>query len=137
MPIRGSNICRDRRNLFQYYSKSLFVETDDQLFTDAQHWRAERSRPAENQARDFVFVVDFLQIEVDEFPASSHIKFLHPVQQLERVAAFVTDFACVDLLDRVDTVLRKKLLRFLAGCSARSVVAPVNLRHRLSPLNVC
>lgn len=115
--------------LFQHFAESFFVEADNQLLPDAQHRCAERSRPTEYQSRDFVFVVVFLQIKVDEFPASPHIKFIHPVQQFERVIAFVTDFSSVDFLDRVDTVIRKKLLRFFAGRSAGAVVAPVNLRH--------
>ena len=71
---------------------------------------------------------------MDELLSFPYIKFLHPVQQIERVIAFVTDFASVDFLDSVDVVFRKKLLRFFAGRSAGSVIAPVNLQHFLSPL---
>ena len=70
---------------------------------------------------------------MDELLSFPNIKFLHPVQQIERVIAFVTDFASVDFLDSVDVVFRKKLLRFFAGRSAGSVIAPVNLQHFLSP----
>ena len=71
---------------------------------------------------------------MDELLSFPNIKFLNPVQQFERVITFVTDFASVNFFDRVDTVLRKKLLRFFAGRSARSVIAPVNLQHFLCSL---
>lgn len=73
---------------------------------------------------------------MDELLSLPYVKIFHPVQQSERVIAFVTDFSSVDFLDRVDTVVRKKLLRFFARRSAGAVVAPVNLRHLLSLLCV-
>jgi hypothetical protein len=69
---------------------------------------------------------------VDEFFAPGDIQLLHPVEKFERVVALITDFSGVDFFDRVDIVVRKKLLRFFAGRSARSMVAPVNLRHRMN-----
>ncbi len=120
-------------HLLEGLAESFFVEADDQLLTDSQNRSSQRSRAAQNQSSDFVFVVLFLQIKVDELLSSRHVKFFHPVQQLERVIAFVSNFAGVDFLDGVDTVVRKKLLRFFAGRSARSVIAPVNFRHHLFP----
>jgi hypothetical protein len=118
--------------LFENFVQSFFVKADNQFLADTQHRRTKSSRAAENHSSDLVFVVTFLQVEADKLLPSSDEKFFQPVQQFERVVAFVTDFAGVDFLDRVDTVLRKKLLRFFTGRSARSVIAPVNLRHLLS-----
>ena len=118
------------RPLLQHLPKGFLVEADDKFFANPQNWRSQCSRAAQNQSGDLVLVVPFLQIKVDEFLSSCHIKFLHPVQQFERVVAFVADFSSVDFLDRVDTIVRKKLLRFFAGSSARPVITPVNFRHR-------
>ena len=121
-----------RKKLFQHFAQGFLVEANDQLFPDAQYRSAECSRPAKNHSSNFVLVVVFLQIEMDELLSFANIKILHPVQQFERVAAFVADFSSVDFLDRVDTVVRKKLLRFFAGCSSRAMITPVNFRHFLS-----
>lgn len=125
-----------RKKLFQHFAQGFLVEANDQLFPDAQYRSAECSRPAKNHSSNFVLVVVFLQIEMDELLSFANIKILHPVQQFERVAAFVADFSSVDFLDRVDTVVRKKLLRFFARRSAGAVVAPINLWHLLNLLCV-
>lgn len=123
--------CPSVAQLFENLAESLFVKPNNQLLPDPQNGRAERSRPAKNHSRNFVLVVVLFQIEMDELLSFPHIKIFHPVQQLERAVAIVTDFPSVDFLDRVDTVVRKKLLRFFTGHSARSVITPVNLRHLL------
>jgi hypothetical protein len=116
--------------LLQYLTEGLFVEADDQFFADSQNGRPQRSRPAQNQTGNFILVVVRLQVEVNELFAPRHVQLLHPVEQLERIVAFITNFPGIDFFDRVDIVVRKKLLRFFAGRSARSMVAPVNFRHR-------
>ena len=133
-PSPGNRLFRDGSGnieLLQHFVESFFIEANDQLFSDAQNRRTQCSRSTQNQSGHFVPVVVFLQVKVDELLSSRHVKFFHPVEQSQRVVAFVSDFAGIDFLDRLDTVVRKKLLRFFTGRSARAVIAPVNLRHRV------
>lgn len=115
----------------QHLVESFLVESHDQLLTDSQNGRSKRSGSSQNQPGDFVLVVVLLQVEVKQLLSSRDVQFLHSMQQRKCIIASVADFACIDLFNRFDTVLRKKLLRFFAGSSSGAVIAPVDFRHLL------
>ena len=116
--------------LLEHLLQSLFIETNDQLFSDAQDRCPQRSGSAQHHLRQFIIAGPvFLQVEVQQLLPLADVQLVYSAQECERFVAFVLRFASVDFLNGLDTVLRKKLLRLSAGRSARAVIAPVNLWH--------
>lgn len=65
------------------------------------------------------------------------IELIDLLQQVKCSVLFIGVFSRIDLDGRLKTCIRKELLRFPAGLSARPVVTPIDFRHRLCPLENC
>lgn len=109
----------------QRFLVHLFLETDQHRFAHDQCWSAKISGRAKNQLEDFFFGVRLcLSIDIDSFFAFGDEEFVDPRDQLQSFIFLVLFLFGVDFGLRSNVSVGKKLLRFSARFSARTMVAP-------------
>ena len=95
--------------------------------------RSERTRTAHQQRQNvFTRRVFFLDIQVNDLSALGRIHVRNAIQNRVDVALIHHVFFRTGLLGYLDTIFRKKRLRFGTGLSAGTMVVPIHcLRHVL------
>ena len=89
-------------------------------------------RPNEQFGECFFGRLVILHVQVNDFFALGGIDVGHRLGKLERVRCLEGLLLGVNFVFRGNTSVRKKLLRLATRLSARSVITPVDLRHRYS-----
>lgn len=112
--------------LTKHRLEHLFIKPNDQFFPDPQRRSSQIPSGTKNKLKQLLLGwLVFLQIQFDNFFTFRSQKVIDCFENLDRVGFLMRFLFCVDFGFGFDVSGGKKLLRFGAGLSAFSVVAPV------------
>ena len=134
--VAGRNLSRNRQGLQsgEDFFVHVVVEPDNHRLAFFDRWRAEIAGWPQHQFCQFRFAWFLLvQIQLDDPFSLGDIQFCDARQQCQGRRSVQPRFLGVDFFACRDSGCRKKLLRFSAGLSSRTVVAPINVRHEFAP----
>lgn len=110
------------------------MEADDQRAADAKRGCSQIAGWAEQHGQQCLRAgLVLLQVQRDDLRAFCGHDSIDLFGQSQRVGGWHFFLACVDLLDGLDVGAAQELLGFNAARSARTVIAPVDLWHGVSP----
>ena len=108
------------------------MEADDQRAADAKRGCSQIAGRAEQHSQQcFCIGLVLRQVQRDDLRAFRGHDAIDLFGQVQRVGGWHFFLARGDLFDRLDTGTAQELLGFDAARSARTVIAPVDLRHDL------
>ena len=107
-----------------------FIKTDDQRAALAQSRRAQIAGAAEQHAQQrFRARLLFFQIKMNDASAFRGIDHVNVFDHCQHVLPRQRYFLRARFFDRLDLVLRKKLLRFGARVSTWAMIIPIDFGH--------
>ena len=108
----------------------FLIEPHDDLATGANRGCAQIAGWTEHQPGQFVIPgLVLFQMDAHNFFALGGNQLAGGAGQFECIVAFERCLSGIDLFNRFNSCVGKKLLRFSTGRSARSMIAPIQFRH--------